>query len=232
MTDVPQFDRYATSYDSALNSALSVTGDNSAFYAESRIALLAELVCKISQSKISSILDFGCGTGSATPFFREYFDQPEIVGVDVSSESVAVARERFNQGRTNFHVLQSQEAESIKNIDLVFVNGVFHHIPPHERDGWLKWIYQRLEPNGLLALFENNPWNIGTRFVMARCEFDEDAICLSPLETSRRMRRAEFEILAVRHLLFFPAFLRFLRPMEPHLRRIPLGGQYVCLGRK
>jgi SAM-dependent methyltransferase len=228
----PQFDRYATTYGHALNSALSITGEGSDFYAEARIRFLVKLLHRVQERRIATILDFGCGTGSSTPFLRTYFSHAHIKGVDVSPESILVARDRFAAERATFDVLESHEAQAIRNVDLAFVNGVFHHILPVERDRWLTWILERLAPDGVLALFENNPWNPGTRFVMSRCEFDQDAVCLSYLETSRRMRNVGFQILTVRNLLFFPAFLRFLRPIEPYLSRIPIGGQYICLGRK
>jgi SAM-dependent methyltransferase len=232
VTVPPQFDQYAGTYETALNSALSVTGDNSAFYAETRIALLKQFLGKYFATDVGKILDFGCGTGSATPFFRKHFAQAEIIGVDVSSESIAVARQRFESEAATFHPLRTSDAESIKSVSVAFVNGVFHHIPLMERDFWLNWIYEKLAPNGVLALFENNPWNPGTRFVMSRCEFDGDAICLSPIETKRRMYKAGLRILGIHHLFFFPSFLQSFRRIEPCLRWIPLGGQYVCLGRK
>jgi hypothetical protein len=41
---------------------------------------------------------------------------------------------------------------------------------------------------GMLALFENNPWNPGARMVMARIPFDRDAVTLSPIEARRMLR--------------------------------------------
>jgi len=38
----------------------------------------------------------------------------------------------------------------------------------------------------------NNPWNPGTRYVMSRCEFDEDAITLSPPQCRKLLRSSGF----------------------------------------
>lgn len=230
MSPQTQFDKYARSYDRALNSALSATGETAEYFAEARMSLLLSLVQRYCPRQIRSVLDFGCGTGSATPFFHRFLTGAAVIGVDVSCESIQLAKNKFSDAE--FHVLGSAGADSVSGVDLVFVNGVFHHIPPGERGDWLTWIHQRLVPGGVLALYENNPWNPGTRYIMSQCEFDEDAICLSPLEARARIDAAGFHVQTIRHLLFFPRYLRFMRVLEPYMGWIPLGGQYVCLGRK
>ena len=61
--------------------------------------------------------------------------------------------------------------------DLAYSNGTFHHIPPAKRMDALGFIFQRLKPGGIFALWENNPWNPGTRWVIeSRIPFDRDAI--------------------------------------------------------
>src|SRR5437870_1900508 len=54
------------------------------------------------------------------------------------------------------------------SFDLCYCNGVFHHIPPHERLGAARLIFRSLARGGHFALFENNPLNPGTRMVMRR----------------------------------------------------------------
>ncbi len=46
------------------------------------------------------------------------------------------------------------------------------------------------------------------------------------------MRNAGFEILGTDSLFIFPAALAALRPLEPALCKLPLGGQYLVLCRK
>ncbi|MCS7034896.1 MAG: class I SAM-dependent methyltransferase, partial [Phycisphaerae bacterium] len=87
-------------------------------------------------------------------------------------------------------------------------------------------------PGGYFAFWENNPWNPGTRFIMSRCPFDDDAIPLSPLESRRRVRVAGFTVMRTDFLFIFPKVLGWLRWMERPLSRLPLGGQYQVLCRK
>ena len=117
-------------------------------------------------------------------------------------------------------------------LDLVFCNGVFHHIPPAERLGALEYITRLLRPGGVFAFWENNPWNPGTRYVMSRIPFDRDAITLSVLEARHLLKASGFAILRTDFLFIFPRVLKPLRRLEPALCRLPLGAQYGILCRK
>jgi hypothetical protein len=93
-------------------------------------------------------------------------------------------------------------------------------------------VYKSLRPGGLFAFFENNPWNPGTRYTMSRNPFDSDAVMLSPPEARGLLKSGGFETLRTETLFYFPRALGFLRPLEPALARLPLGGQYLVLCRK
>jgi SAM-dependent methyltransferase len=114
----------------------------------------------------------------------------------------------------------------------VYCNGVFHHIPLAERDAAVDYIYRSLRPGGLFSLWENNPWNPGTRYVMAQLVFDRDAIRLTAAESMKRARQRGFAVISVDYRFFFPRFLAGLRFLEPQLAGVPLGAQYQVLCRK
>jgi hypothetical protein len=86
-----------------------------------------------------------------------------------------------------------------------------------------------LRPGAHLALFENNPWNPGTRMVMSRIPFDRDAIPLSFLETRNRIKGAGFKVCGTRFLFYTPNFLAPLRFIEPLFVNVPFGAQYYVL---
>ncbi|HEV8608240.1 MAG TPA: class I SAM-dependent methyltransferase, partial [Tepidisphaeraceae bacterium] len=152
------------------------------------------------------------------------------IGADVSAKSLDVAIAAHASARTQFHLMKDYEPQS--NIDLIFCNGVFHHIPPAERPDAMNYISRCLRPGGLFALWENNPWNPGTRYVMSKIPFDRDAITLSPLTSRRMLKRANFQLLRTDFRFYFPRFLKFLRPLEILGLKFPLGSQYLVLGRK
>ena len=89
-----------------------------------------------------------------------------------------------------------------------------------------------LRPGGLFALWENNPWNPGTRWVMSRIPFDRDAITIPPPEGRRMLTAAGFAIEETAYLFIFPRALKWFRPLERRLTRLPLGAQYLTLARK
>ena len=222
------FDEYAASYDKDLHKALSVSGVDKNYFAHGRMAWLAAWL-QAKALATGSVLDFGCGTGSATPFIKQCIKPRSVVGVDVSADSLSVARETFGADDTSFSLI---EQPSPNRFDIAFCNGVFHHIDPTERKESLAYGFASLKPGGIFALFENNPWNPATRYVMSRCSFDKDAITLPPPETRRRMQEVGFEILSTRFLFIFPALLKLLRSLETPLSPLPFGTQYVVIGKK
>ena len=117
-------------------------------------------------------------------------------------------------------------------MDLAYCNGVFHHIPPQQRVRAVAVVNGALHVGGLFSLWENNPWNPATRYVMSRCAFDRDAQTLTPPETQSLLRKGGFEILRTDFRFIFPRVLRVLRKLEDLLYGLPFGTQYHILSRK
>ncbi|MGZ4961612.1 MAG: class I SAM-dependent methyltransferase [Limisphaerales bacterium] len=224
-----EFDRYAKNYDEALAQGISVSGEDKDFFALGRVEWLARCLKTVS-FEARSVLDFGCGTGSAAPHVCDVLKPGVVTGVDISEQSVALAQKRFGSNAVSFEVLRQFKPKS--SFDLAFCNGVFHHIPPSERAGAVKCIHDSVRPGGYFAFWENNPWNPGTRYVMSRIPFDRDAIMVSAPEARRLLRAAGFEILRTDFLFVFPRALSWFRGLEPALSRLPLGAQYQILARK
>ena len=225
MTDA--FDQYADDYDTALARGVSLSGEDKDFFARGRIAWMARQLRREGEAP-QTILDFGCGTGTATPHLLALSPRCEVIGVDTSAKSIAVAQKTHFTGRVRF---MTTDAYRGTRVELAYCNGVFHHIPPAERGDALAYIRAALGKRGLLAFFENNPWNPGTRWVMRRIPFDRDAILLTAGDARRMLRKAGFDIVITDYLFVFPHILRGLRPIEPHLSRFPFGAQYGILCR-
>jgi SAM-dependent methyltransferase len=227
MPSSPEFDGFADKYDQALQNGLDLSGEKKDFFAQGRVKILARLLEKPSPARI---LDYGCGTGSATPYLCALPNVAEVVGVDISDKSLDRARATWRQPHVEFHNLST--LSQLGSFDLAFCNGVFHHIPISERSEAVNQIYHALNPNGLFAFWENNPWNPGTRWVMSRIPFDRDAIMLWPNAARRLLSKARLEVIRTHFAFIFPKPLRWLRWMEWPLHRIPFGAQYLILARK
>jgi len=223
------FDEFSAEYDAALAHGLSASGENKYYFARGRIAWLANCLRQMQESP-QSIMDFGCGTGSAVPFLHDFLVPKFIVGVDISLKSLEIAGRSCDSERTQFLLFSQYQPNG--QIDLTFCNGVFHHIPLEQRATKINYIYRSLRPGGLLAFWENNPWNPGTRYVMSRIPFDRDAVTLTPPEARRMLEAGGFKILRTDFLFIFPRMLSWFREIEPLLSRIPLGAQYQVLCQK
>ena len=224
-----EFDAYAANYDDSLSEGLRVSGENKDFFAEGRVAWLRKCISGLGLQP-QGVLDFGCGTGSSTPFLLGLNGACSVTGVEVSPKSLAIARSRHGSPRARFEILDG--CQPTGQFDLAFCNGVFHHIPPAERRRAVDFCFHSLRPQGLFSFWENNPWNPGTRYVMSRITFDRDAITLSSIEARRLLRTSGFKVLRSDFLFYFPRSLRFLRWAERFLTRMPFGAQYQILCRK
>jgi SAM-dependent methyltransferase len=219
------FDPYAESYDAALEKGISISGEGRDYFARGRVEWLRGCLAELGSSP-GSVLDFGCGTGDATPHLLSL--APDLVGVDISQKSLEVAARRYGARARFLHLAARPPAG---DLDLVFCNGIFHHIAPTARPEALRYIHQSLRAGGLFAFWENNPWNPGTRYVMWRIPFDRDAVPVSSPEARRLLWESGFEVLRTDYLFLFPRPLRWLRWLEPRLSRLPLGAQYQVLCR-
>jgi len=223
-----EFDAYADNYDEALAMGLSITGEPKEYYASERVRWLARRLEK-AKWRVRTVMDFGCGTGSGVPFLFDGLGARLVHGVDVSAASLETARAVHRRDGLTFALIE----EPIGPVfDLAFCNGVFHHIPVEERLVAATYVYEALVPGGKFALWENNSWNPGTRYIMSRVPFDKDAITMTPPETRRLLRDAGFEIVRTDYLFVFPHLLRALRPLERLFAPFPIGGQYLVLARK
>lgn len=229
MSSSPQFDKYADTYDCELNQALAVSGENKNYFALGRVRWLKRSLQQLQEQPRSAI-DYGCGLGDTSALLRKIFNLDLVVGLDVSPRSLERARLQRESGSCKFLAFRDYIPQA--NVDMIYCNGVFHHIPVAERGSSLEYIRRCLRPGGLFAFCENNPWNPGTRYVMSQCSFDRDAIMISSPEAERLLREQGFQVIKIHYLFFFPRFLKLFRFFEPCLSRIPLGAQYQILCRK
>jgi SAM-dependent methyltransferase len=222
------FDRFHADYDEALARGLSVSGEDKLYFARERVAWLARRLEALGH-RPASVLDFGCGTGTATPFLLRELGARRVVGVDASARCLEVARNTHGSERVTFLAADRFTPEG--DFSLAFCNGVFHHVPPANRPGVARVVRDSLEPGGLFALWDNNPWNPGARYVMRRIPFDRDAVMLSAREAGRLLVGEGFEVIRIDHLFVFPRLLRALRRLEQDLSWLPLGAQFQVLAR-
>lgn len=215
--------------DKELQKGLSLTGEDKLYYAFERVKWLNSKLQSYLY-RTNTALDFGCGDGVTVPILLNQLELKKVVGIDVSNESIKIAKTEYETPTTSFYTLR--EFSSSSEFDLVYTNGVFHHIHPAYRSNAINMIHRALRPGGLFAFWENNPWNIGTRIIMSRVAFDKDAIMISPPEAKRMITKGKFSVLDESYKFIFPNMLKKYRIYERYLSRYPIGGQYLILAKK
>ncbi|MFZ4589866.1 MAG: class I SAM-dependent methyltransferase [Ignavibacteria bacterium] len=227
MSEKVDFDKHAESYEKQLTEDLKFFGEESKYFAEYKIRIVEECV----GNRPINILEYGCGIGMNLQFLVDYFPNANIYGSDISAKSIEVASK--NNSSINFFLLEDDEIEKRKDsMDLVFVSNVFHHIEPKYREKAIKNIFHMLKPKGNVFFFEHNPFNPVTRHIVNTCVWDTDAILLKPKESLKLFKDVGFYIRRKHYTLYFPAFLKFLRPVEKALFFVPMGGQYYIWAEK
>lgn len=213
-----EFDKYAESYSSDLKNSIPAGFRTIEYFSTYKVELAKRLVGKTP----SRILDFGCGIGQCSLHLVRKFTQSEVVGFDVSEDSLSIARPRVPHANftSNWDLVASQK------YDLIFTSNVFHHIDPEEHLLWLGRLKAILSSGGSLVIFEHNPINPLTRIVFKRCIFDQDATMIGQVNFLKLAEKSGFRNRRSKYTLFFPGPLKFLAPLEKFLGWLPLGAQY------
>ncbi|MBD1888201.1 class I SAM-dependent methyltransferase [Coleofasciculus sp. FACHB-SPT9] len=111
------------------------------------------------------ILDAGCGTGVGTEYLVHLNPAAQVVGIDLSSGALEVARERCRRSganRVEFHHKSLYDAQELPGeFDLINCVGVLHHLPDPIRG--IQSLAAKLAPGGLMHIFvyaELGRWEI------------------------------------------------------------------------
>lgn len=220
-----EFDRHADRYTEALDKCIAFTGGDSAEWARYKAAYLRGLLGRDCADKI---LDYGCGVGLLSRAMLDEMPRTRVDGFDISLASTDKIPPEL-KARASF---TTDPAKVGKDYDLIVLANVLHHIQPPMRPGILKDLASRLAPGGRIAVFEHNPYNPMTRYIVATCEFDEDAVMLTRRETRGLLRDAGLAVSTGEYIAFLPGFLAALRPVEAYLGWFPLGAQHATIGRR
>ncbi|SAL14008.1 methyltransferase type 12 [Caballeronia udeis] len=214
------FDEYTETYNSLLTQQTRFFASGEEYFSHYKVAIVRDEV----KSPPARILEFGCGIGRNIRYLRDAFPDAEIMGSDISAKSLEMARSE-NEG-VRFWCEGVDEQPDNQQFDLIFVAGVFHHIPPAQRADVATTLFSRLTPGGSLFVFEHNPFNPVTRRIVDNCPYDEDAVLLTPRNLSNVLRQGGLRVERQAFALFFPPRLKALLGLEPFLGWLPLGGQY------
>ena len=224
-----EFDSYDNTYEEEIKKSLSGLGVTQDFAARVKADKLVDIVQENwGEADKADVLDLGCGIGLYGSYLSGKFKS--LSGIDISSKCIDVATES-NPDVT----YQAYDGENIpfedNALDVVYVITVMHHIPVAQWESIVGEIKRVLRPGGLCVIFEHNPWNPATRWIVNRCEFDADAVLLSHRKAAQLMIVNGFEDISSQHILTVPIDAGWARTLDKAFGRIPVGAQYYTVGR-
>jgi hypothetical protein len=89
-------------------------------------------------------------------------------------------------------------------------------------------LHRMLRPDGRLVVFEHNPWNPVTSYVVAHTKIDRGAVLLPPPEVVEALASSGWRDIRTGFLMFMPPRMGALATAaERVFGWLPLGGQYA-----
>jgi SAM-dependent methyltransferase len=228
--DSAGFDRFGESYESELDRVVSWAGQDVDVYAGVKAEALLDLAASHLDNPAGlTFLDVGCGTGSTD---RHLAGRVRAIhGVDISNAMVERARAANPSASYRVYDGASLPFES-DAVDVSFAICVAHHVPPSTWPRFFGEMSRVTRCGGIVVVAEHNPYNPVTRAIVNRCAFDVDAVLLTPRTTRRLLVQSGLEHVETRHILFAPWRTPLVERAENTLRRLPLGAQYLSVGRR
>lgn len=227
-----EFDSYAHAYAAGMdNPVKQFLGDSAEDFVAIKLRWLLR-ACPALRSADASyhLLDYGCGTGTLLRLMREEGLRATLAGCDISRQMLDEAA-RCWPANLPKPELRLQEGADVPfragDFDLVIVSAVLHHVAPVDRASVYAALHRSLRPEGRVVVFEHNPLNPVTRYVVARTPIDRNAILLRARETRRGLQAARFANIRTKYLMFLPPRLKRLAAGEAALGWLPFGAQYA-----
>jgi ubiquinone/menaquinone biosynthesis C-methylase UbiE len=233
-----EFDAYAANYDAGMDNPLKRMAGASA---DDFIALKVDwLLEDLRRSGLATdganveLLDYGCGAGLFLRHLRRAGFGGRLTGCDIAQAMLAEARRAWTEGDVPALDLIDNAALPYpsSSFDAVILCAMLHHVPPMQRAAVAHEAQRVLKPDGRIYVFEHNPFNPITAWVVRHTPIDQEAILLTAGEARARLRTAAVTPSRTEHLMFFPPRWRWTRKLEKWLRWLPMGGQYVVVGSK
>lgn len=114
------------------------------------------LLSKLNITDNSKVLDIGTGTGVLIPFLKSLNPNGYIKGVDISSEMLNVAREKFrNIEKVSFELVDVEKDVINETYDSIVLYSMFPHLKD-KTNTIKKLVEKNLEKSGQLIIAHSN----------------------------------------------------------------------------
>lgn len=228
-----EFDAFASDYSGGMdNSVKALLGESGDDFLTVKLNWLTRRFWR-GDDKVgpATILDYGCGRGDLIRVMAQSGIKARFVGSDVSGGMMQQGLKNWPRDLPRPTFLQQTGAavpHDSASFDLVVISSVLHHVPMAERPDVYAEIQRLLKPGGQVVVFEHNPLNPVTRYVVSHTPIDEHAILLNAREVKRGLAAAGFNLVDAGYLMFAPPRLRRIGAwFDVMLGWLPLGAQYA-----
>jgi SAM-dependent methyltransferase len=224
------FNKYKHSYCQTIEKSLRLTGKEHDFFTRIKAESLHDIIKQnFAHLNEPYLLDVGCGHGLIHKHLKHL--DLKLAAVEVAHEVLPLAKQ-LNPEVTYF----SHDGKTLpfeeNTFDLTFAICVMHHVPPDQWPAFLLEMKRVLKPGGMVVIFEHNPYNPLTRYIVANNVLDEDAVLLSSRKLKKLMCHTGFSNEKSRNILFTPFSHPLFRWVDNKLGWCPIGAQYYATGVK
>ncbi|WP_018294661.1 class I SAM-dependent methyltransferase [Mariprofundus ferrooxydans] len=223
------FNEVKDSYQEKVEQSVGFSGKGLDFFTSVKADYLRMIIDKdMPGVERPKILDVGCGHGYIHPYLGQF--GYEITGVEFAVDVLEVARKE-NPGIEYIGYNGSKLPFEDHSFDVTLAICVMHHVPPEQWLAFLAEMRRVLRPGGVVVIFEHNPLNPLTRYVVANNEIDDDAVLLSAKTLRTLLHESGFARVKSRNILFTPFANPVFRVIDVKLGWLPFGAQYYAIGR-
>ncbi|MCS6762549.1 MAG: methyltransferase domain-containing protein [Candidatus Devosia symbiotica] len=224
------FDRLTESYEQEIGQSLAFSGMEHQFFIDKkRDMLLALANAQFGDVGKLDVLDLGCGLGGYHPGLKDIFHS--LHGTDVSKASVDMAAKRHSW--VEYSSYDGKRLPYADNsFDVVFTITVMHHVPPEQWLSFVAEMHRVLKSGGISMVFEHNPYNPATQYIVRSCVIDKDAVLLKPYVMRRLFKNAGFNDVLTRTMFTVPPKGPFLSVVDAVFGYLPIGAQYYLKATK
>ncbi len=119
---------------------------------------IMEFLAAARLSRNDRVLEIGCGIGTLTGLLASYLGKGEIVAVDISPESVEIARKRLSQeSNVRFMVSDMTDFNHTEVFDFIILPDVLEHIPVDQHRRLFRTLADHMHDNSVILIHIPHP---------------------------------------------------------------------------
>jgi SAM-dependent methyltransferase len=236
-----EFDQHKETYRSDIDKAVAFSGQSHDFYIRVKAGYLLDMLRALRGNRPANsksglqqdpleVLDIGCGHGHIHPYLVESNVPLKLSAIDVAETVVDEARMANPSIRYDIYE-GSKLPYADHSFDAAFTIGVVHHVPPPQWPGFIDEMRRIVRPGGLIAVFEHNPLNPLTLWIVRTCPIDDNAVLLGSRKLSKLIKQSGFSEIQIRYILFTPFGGNRFRQFDKMIGWLPFGAQYFVSAR-